>query len=100
MQAHDVDRVKVDDRDYRCTCAQCGETFEARRSDASFCSSKCRVAFSREPKKLANAIESVDAFGRQVLAYSHKYSHNQRMFEAILELQKRVNTALANFEKD
>ncbi len=31
----------------RPTCLQCGEAFEAKRSDAKYCSTRCRVAFSR-----------------------------------------------------
>lgn len=98
MQGHDTDRRKIDDRDYRCECLQCGKSFEAQRSDASFCSPKCRVAFSREPKKLEHAIEAVDAFGEQILAYSHKYSRNDRMFQAMVILQRKINAAVANFE--
>jgi hypothetical protein len=29
------------------TCAQCGETFAPKRSDARFCSTRCRVAAHR-----------------------------------------------------
>lgn len=99
MQGQEVDRVKMDERDYRCECAECGKLFEATRSDASFCSPKCRVAFSRRPAKLAHAVEAVDAFGEQILAYSHKYKRNDRMFQAMVILQRKVNAAIENFEK-
>jgi endogenous inhibitor of DNA gyrase (YacG/DUF329 family) len=98
MQAHDVDRVKIDDHSYNCECAECGKRFEASRSDASFCSPKCRVAYSRRPAKLAHAIEAVDAFGEQILDYSRRYSRNDRMFQAMVILQRKINAAVANFE--
>lgn len=99
MQGQDVDRTKYDDRSYMCECAECGCQFEATRSDASFCSPKHRVAFSRRPAKLAHAIEAVDAFGEQILAYSHKYGRNDRMFQAMVILQRKINAAVDNFEK-
>lgn len=100
MQAHDVDRVKYDDRSYQVECAECGKHFEATRSDASFCSPKCRVAFSRRPAKLERACQIVDAFGERILALSRKYNRSDRMFQAMVILQRKVNTAVANFEKD
>jgi predicted nucleic acid-binding Zn ribbon protein len=33
-------------------CEQCGESFEAKRSTARFCQTKCRVAFNRAAKKI------------------------------------------------
>jgi len=100
MQGQDTDRTKYDNRSYGCECAECGKHFEATRSDASYCSPKCRVAYSRRPAKLAHACEAVDAFGEQILAYSHKYSRNDRMFQAMVILRRKVNAAIENFEKD
>lgn len=100
MQGHDVDRIKYDDRAYGCECAECGGRFEATRSDASFCSPKCRVAYSRRPAKLAHAVEAVDAFGEQILDYSHRYRRNDRMFQAMVILQRKINAAVANFESE
>lgn len=99
MQAHDTDRYKVGDADYSVKCVQCGELFEARRSDASFCSPNCRVAYSREPAKLNNAIAALEAMGLQLINMAQKYSRNQRVFEAMLVLRNRLNTALGQFEE-
>lgn len=98
MQAHDTNRTKFDSRDYRCECAECGQHFEATRSDASFCSTKCRVAFSRRPAKLRHAIEAVDAFCKQVNDYSTRYGRNDDMFKAMLKLQTAVGAAISRFE--
>lgn len=98
MQGQNADVTKMDDRDYRCVCHQCGQRFEAVRSDATFCSARCRVAFSREPKKLENAIDSLTVFGQQVLQYGERYKRNERMYQAMLNLQRKVNAAVAAFE--
>lgn len=100
MQAHEIDRVKYDDRSYMCECAECGNQFEATRSDASFCSAKCRVAFSRRPAKRAAAIAGIEAFCHVVYEVSTKYSKNEGVFQAMLKLQRAVNNAVARFEKD
>lgn len=98
MQSHDTERVKMDDRDYRVECVQCGQTFEARRSDASFCSARCRVAYSREPEKLNNQINAINAFGRSLWGIANKHKRNQRVYEAFKGLAKAVNQALQVFE--
>lgn len=100
MQAHDIERTKYDDRSYICECAECGGRFEATRSDASFCSPKCRVAFSRRPVKMANAIKVIEAFCIVVSDYSTRYSRNEHVFQAMLKLQRAVNVAVSRFEKD
>jgi hypothetical protein len=40
-------------------CRECGSTFIARRTDATFCSSKCRLkAFRQERRTAANETDS------------------------------------------
>jgi len=96
---HDTDRTKFDDRDYSVVCFQCGETFEATRSDASFCSAKCRVAYGREPQKLQNAIDDLEAVELRIAYLTEKYKHNTKMFEAVKSLAVTVNAAVRSFER-
>lgn len=98
MQAHDINRIKNDSRDYTCYCAECEKAFEATRSDASFCSSRCRVAFSRRPQKLQNALAALEQIAAQVNEMSNRYSKNQQVYEAVLELQRKIGKSLGNFE--
>lgn len=100
MQGHDTDRIKNDARDYSVVCLQCGSEFEATRSDATFCSAKCRVARSQEPKKLANALAYIELIGRTILSYSVRYRKNERVYQAVKALHVIIGKALANFEQE
>jgi endogenous inhibitor of DNA gyrase (YacG/DUF329 family) len=73
-QAHDTDRLKMDDRDYSVTCKGCGATFEATRSDASFCSARCRVRWSRRPAQRLKAIEELEAMRLRLHEMEKSYS--------------------------
>lgn len=99
-QSHDTDRTKFDTRDYSVQCVQCGKYFAATRSDASFCSARCRVAHSREPQKLANALEDLRFSGIRARDVARKYSRSGKAFEAMQELSRQVNAALAEFEQE
>ena len=100
MQGKNANVIKFDNRDYSCECYQCGNTFEATRSDATFCSAKCRVAYSREPKKLQNAIEALGGMAVELKRLSKKYKHSDRVMEEMLKLQKEIGIALSNFEEE
>lgn len=100
MQYHDADRVKMGDADWSVQCLQCGQHFEARRSDASFCSAKCRVAYSREPQKFRNAVESVNSMAGQLLTLSRKYKSSSEMYQTMVQLQRDLTAAINNFETE
>lgn len=99
MQGHETERVKIDDWTWQVTCLQCGNTFESRRSDATFCSTKHRVAFSKEPQKKLNAIKSLEEDGYRLVNMAEKYKHSDEVFEAMKILRDRLNYALSVFEK-
>jgi hypothetical protein len=100
MQAHDTDRVKHDDRDWSVECVQCGRRFEATRSDASFCSAACRVAYGREAEKLDKFLQWLDAMGRSAIRGAEKYRHNKRVYDAMIKLSNDVGKAIVTFETD
>jgi len=99
MQGHDTDRLHMDAKDYSVTCLQCGNTFEATRSDATFCSARCRVAHSREPQKLANALQRLEDMRFQVIGLAEKYKGNPDILQALVMLKSAVASAeyLAEF---
>lgn len=98
MQAQDTYRMKFNDRDWQVECANCGKMFEATRSDASYCSARCRVDASRAPKRLQHQIDMIDSFSRSLSGIAAKYRRNQRVYDAMLTLRKAVDNALAVFE--
>lgn len=100
MQAHDTYRVKQDDRCYIVECVQCGQTFEATRSDASFCKPSCRVAYSREPARSASALRELEQMASRVHEIGRKYKHSPEMYAAVDKLSKQVLGALGWFEVD
>lgn len=90
----------MDDRCYRVECLQCGDTFEATRSDATFCSARCRVAYSREPEKMRKFIEHLDVLGRMLDRQARKYYRSKAVFEAMQQLHKSLGASLERFEGD
>jgi len=98
MQGHDTDRVKFDNRDYSITCHECGQTFEATRSDASFCSARCRVRYSQRPVKLANAIEEIRFMRIRVGEIASKYPSNKQVEGALAMLELMVQSALRDMD--
>lgn len=95
---HEVDSVKLDTRDYRVKCHQCGHEFEATRSDAAFCSARCRVACSREPARRASAIAGLKSSGSTARQIARKYRYSSDVYQAMLELRREIDAALATFE--
>jgi len=100
MQAVETERIKMGDRDWSIQCAHCGKYFEAKRSDASFCSPRCRVGFSREPQKLLNHVAMLNFWSRQVYHIALRYKRSDKVYQAMLGLQKSVNFALTVFETE
>ena len=98
MQAHDTDRTKIDDRCYSVECVQCGRTFEATRSDASFCKPSCRVAYSREPARKAAALRELEQMASRVHEIARKYKHSPDLYAAVDKLSKQTLGALGWFE--
>lgn len=98
MQGHDTERIKYDERDYGVTCLECGQSFEAKRSDATFCSARCRVRYSKRPEKLNNAIELLRFYGINARDIAGHYSTNARVETALLALRSQIDAALANME--
>lgn len=98
MQGHETDRLKLDDWTWQVTCLQCGQTFESKRSDATFCSTKHRVAFSKEPQKRLNAIQSLKDDGYRAVNMAEKYKYDNEIFKEMKALRDRLNYALSIFE--
>lgn len=98
MQGHDTDRVKMDDRDYVCTCLQCKKTFEAKRSDATFCGAKCRVAYSREPQKRLNFLQFMKDTEYYLWQGQEKYKRDGEVFAAMTHLYHSLSLMVSEFE--
>lgn len=94
---HDTDRVKVDDFTWRVQCVQCGTRFESRRSDASFCSAKCRVAYSREIKQFQRDLLNAE-YAVQKLLDRPLRSDKSPHYEVLTRLGKKIARALYNVE--
>lgn len=96
----DTIRTKVDDRCYLIECLYCGETFEATRADATYCSARCRVAASREPQRLENAIKALESYAISARQISQRYYRSPRVAEAMRRLHKEIEATLWNFETE
>jgi len=100
MQAGDTDRVKLDDRCWSVQCANCNRWFEAARSDATYCSTRCRVHASRAPQRKLTAIADLQAMGRRANEVASTYKRSQDVYDQMVLLQAAIQRALNTFETD
>lgn len=100
MQGTDTPRDKHDARDYSVKCANCGKWFEATRSDASYCSSNCRVHAHRAPARKKNAILGLQQAGYAAIETSRKYAHSDDVYKEMLYLRRQIAIALNQFETE
>lgn len=98
MQAGDADRVKLDDHCWSVVCLNCGKTFEAQRSDATYCSGRCRTFYSRRQERKLAAIADLQAMGRRANAIADQYQHSTDVFDQMVLLKQAIDRATKSFE--
>lgn len=97
-QAVDTDRIKVDDHCWRVQCAECGEWFEATRSDASFCKPAHRKRWHERPVRFQNAMLELRSIQRRVKAIADQYKGSQTAYDEMVNTAKAVDSAISLFE--
>lgn len=98
MRKHiDVDRVKLDTRDYKVTCLQCGNVFESTRSDSAFCGSTCRSRHARQQKNRQREIDRLKQQLEKVLNNMPGMGKSPE-FDALDWVLRRVSKAVNNVE--
>jgi len=97
MQARDTFRTKNDDRDYTVICAECQQRFEAKRSDASYCSTRCRKRAHFAPVRKANAIAELERMQVRMREIAQEYPHSVDVFEAMTKTVQTGTYSLGNF---
>jgi len=97
MQGHDVDRTRTESG-WVCECVVCHERFEAKRSDASICSPRCRKRLQRETEYWNNWIEGLDAWGEKLVSVAKTFRRSKRVYAAYLKLQRALQIAIEEFE--
>lgn len=98
MQGEDTNRVKVDDRCWHVQCLECQTWFYATRSDATYCSRRCRQHASKAPQRKLNAIADLQAMGRRANEIANTYHKSQDMFDQMVMLKQAIDRALGTFE--
>lgn len=98
MQAGDTDRIKVDDKCWHVQCANCSNWFYAQRSDATYCSARCRKYASRSPERKRAAMAELQLMGRTANRIAGQYHTSQDMFDQMVMLQKAIDRAIKSFE--
>lgn len=90
--------LKLDNRVWRVYCAECLEPFEASRSDAVYCSGKCRTHAARAPQRLANTLRFLNDLSFTLGNYSRQYKQSKVVFWAFQRLYNILGDQLKNFE--
>jgi hypothetical protein len=77
------------ERNKVCKCDQCGQTFEAVRYNAQYCSAKCRKRRQRELERIdeykAKAFYALERLAK----YSNRTGHDKAL-AAVLSIMKRA----------
>lgn len=109
MQAADTDRTKMDARSWVVQCANLDcrrgkngarKTFEATRSDASYCSPNCRKYVHNAPKRKATALHKLQFAALDAQDIAKDFKHSQDVYDAMIVLYKSIGDSLKWFETD
>lgn len=92
--------VKLDDKDYRVWCPECNQPFEAQRSDAVYCSGRCRTHAARAPQRLANTLAFLESLCFTLGNYGRQYKRNKLVFLAFQRLHIMIGHQMALFESE
>ncbi len=76
-------------------CVQCGETFEAKRSDAKYCSKKCRQVFSTRKIRGTKNVKICLICGTEFSTNGKR----QYCSEQCSEIAHRINTDHGSFKR-
>lgn len=83
--------------DYHLECQQCGTAFDAATPAAKFCSDKCRLASSRDRRKVSELLKTIEYVVTMKLAPAVKDS--PALSDADLQRLHFIIGALANIDK-
>lgn len=100
MQGQDTDRIRIDDHTWSVKCwnDDCGRWFEATRSDATYCSQKCRQHAARAPQRRANALNKIDFMVLDLREIKNSYNHSQEFYDRMILLRKSLDGILDDFD--
>lgn len=90
MQGQDTDRVKVDDGVWSVKCLECGRWFEAKRSDATYCSVRCRKLSAQRPARKAAALKEIAGMAARCRSIANQYPKSQDVLDALGALEALI----------
>jgi len=93
---HETDRYR-EEEGYQVKCIECGHEFEAKRHDATFCSSTCRgKEFRRRAKREQTRLDAVGAVKRMLKNMPSMGKSPE--FDACNEIIVLISRAINNVE--
>ena len=98
MYEYDVER-EPNYEGYTVTCYHCDEQFEAKRYDATFCSSRCRTAHHRHLKQLDKDIEKMHKIIDSLIERCPRQGVG-KIAENLVLARNRIDYLLMNIESD
>jgi len=100
MQAQDTDRRNNGDGSWSVQCCVCERWFEAKRSDASYCSNRCRKTAHFAPQRLQAALEDLAYMAKRADEIAAKYHHNQAVFDQLAALRASLKASMGRIETE
>lgn len=98
MQAGDALRIKLDDHCWSVQCPECLTWFEAQRSDATYCTPRCRKRASTANERKLSRIAELQAMGRRANQIAGQYPHSTDVFDQMVLLKQAIDRATKSFE--
>jgi len=80
---------------YEKSCAYCGQKFTARRSDARYCSSRCRSAVYRQRQRVKKLAQEALALLAEMEFHARDREIESSAVEQLKLVQMRVSQALS-----
>lgn len=98
-QGHETERrLSFDRTTYQVTCVMCGRTFEAKRADASTCSSTCRKRLSREVDRKTAALQSLHSMAIHIDAICKAWPQSQEVLDQVQLLAASARASAATIK--
>jgi hypothetical protein len=93
-------RVKVDGDMWRVWCPECNKAFYPKRSDATYCSPKCRMHAQRAPQRLINTLLFLGDLAFKVGEIRKQYKSNRKVYLALETLKNVIEWNLKQFDNE
>lgn len=96
MQGQQIERFRTESG-WSFRCAHCGTVTESRRSDATFCSPKCRKAHERAQSDFRRQLADLRWAVPDIANKIDKYGCDEQVRQLLIDLKAEITIALSRY---